>query len=1158
MTHPSPVKMKSWIIILSLGVLSGLLFLLTNQGKAYAQTTSVLNLLNPVVSEGRDFATLELGQPWDMNGDPYPDFGTIMKDIARDSFNKQGGVWEMYPTSEAPYLWLHWPGKENAQPILKLGEKYPINTQEYQLLSFRLCSTIDSDALVWWFIDPLSDSFPVDNYAIANKIPIEANCQVYALNMNEIGTYKGGAHDWEAAGYISGLRLHPITDLGKNTKLVLDWVRLTTLDTKNSVPISWSIFGAGGNSLYFYISPTSCSSDGTLIGIEPYSSTGTFYWGNQLSSSNRTYPYLVYPIPESFQPGQYYVYARINGTGNPICAAQNLTIHPAPILSFEKPSMLSGPDYAATELNNPWDMSDCADISEVSGIIGGIKNGFFQGTNTNDDPRIILNTQIKINTEEYKYLSYRIKIDDLKYEDWTSRVYWYYPAGDSRVGIPEGIDVFEGWHTYSIDLSKALLRADSKASWEDFPVKFRFDPHEISKATDFDLDYIKLTGDECVDQGTPFTIEYQVSSAANITFYYDADRNHQNGRTPMVGTTATTQPDSATNQSWTWDTSNVPIGTYYVSAEVNDGVMTTNWYSEVPVTITDAGRAINLSKTVVSEGKDYATQVLGLPWDMTETPYPGPTTIFKRDVDLNTLVFNGDTWKFTSNGPNPLVWMLWTNIEETQGILKLGDRYPIDTSKYKLISFHLCSDRDERALFYWFYNRAPHYPEDPKKTGYSSFFEINKGCHLYTMDMSKFPALQGEWKGEPIGLRFNPAKLSQGGVDLELDWFRITTIDTSNTVPINWTRMTPGNTLYFYASPTGCGTDGIPIGISSVDQRNGTFNWGASLQNNDSGLPYPIPESFEPGNYYIYALENDGGSPICAASQIEIRKAPILTFQRPSMYSGPDYATEELGDPWGFSNPGDVVRTNDLKSYEFNDGIFTAQTKSGKSWIEFNVGPAIDTSKYKYVTYRMKLEGQQEIVSGWVSRLFWWDIGPGTDPSAIEAQIVFEGWHTYSLDLSKALMLETNPRDWDGFPTGFRHDPHEIPEPRVYHLDFFMITGDEIIKAGDFFEFVYDVTPQSNLKISFYYDTDTNPDNGRKRVIHNNPTGQFRVFFPEIYTPNTPTPPPQNNEINLMTGERAVWNTCGVPPGSYYLSAEIFDGVNTTTWYSEVPVIIEN
>ena len=569
---------------------------------------------------------------------------------------------------------------------------------------------------------------------------------------------------------------------------------------------------------------------------------------------------------------------------------------------------------------------------------------------------------------------------------------------------------------------------------------------------------------------------------------------------------------------------------------------------------------LSLQNTVVSEGQDFATLELGLPWDMTDTPYPGPTTVFKRDVDLDSLVYTGDTWKFTSSGPNPLVWMLWTNIEGTQEILRLGDRYPIDTSKYKLFSFRLCSDRDDRAIFYWFYNRAPHYPKNPNKTGFTSYFKIYKGCHLYTLDMSKFPKLQGDWVGEPFGLRFNPVKLSQGGVDLELDWFRITTIDTSNTVPINWSRMTPGATLYFYASQIGCGTDGTLIGTSPLNQQNGTFNWGASLQNNDSGRPYPIPESFEPGKYYIYVLENNTGQPICAGSQLEIRKAPILTFQRPSMYSGPDYATEELGDPWGFSNPGDVVRTNDLKSYEFNDGIFTAHSKSNKSWLEFNVGPRIDTNKYKYVTYRMELEGRQLIISGWVARFFWWDIGPGTDPAGTAAQIVFEGWHTYSLDLSKALMLETNPRDWEGLPTGFRYDPHEIPEPRVYHIDFFLITGDEIIKAGDRFEMIYDVTPKpdnnpkSDLMITFYYDQDTNPDNGRSQVTHPNPTSQFSVFFPEL---STPTTAPQIKEIDLMTGQRAVWDTSGVPPGSYYISADVFDGVNTTTWYSETPVIIE-
>jgi len=89
-----------------------------------------------------------------------------------------------------------------------------------------------------------------------------------------------------------------------------------------------------------------------------------------------------------------------------------------------------------------------------------------------------------------------------------------------------------------------------------------------------------------------------------------------------------------------------------------------------------------------------------------------------------------------------------------------------------------------------------------------------------------------------------------------------------------------------------------------------------------------------------------------------------------------------------------------------------------------------------------------------------------------------------------------------------------------------------------------------------YYDTDKNPSNGRTLIpvgasLAAPPGGAFESFLPLVQK-GTEAPP----EIDPLIGVSRFWNTTGVPPGPYYISADVSDGFMTTTWYSEVPVII--
>jgi hypothetical protein len=253
-----------------------------------------------------------------------------------------------------------------------------------------------------------------------------------------------------------------------------------------------------------------------------------------------------------------------------------------------------------------------------------------------------------------------------------------------------------------------------------------------------------------------------------------------------------------------------------------------------------------------------------------------------------------------------------------QQVLKLGDRYPIDPSLYKLLSFRLCSSGSDFANVF-FYNDA--LVNGGPVSGNTNFLNLLSGCNTYTMDMNQIGYFSGSWNnGQHWGFRLDPSVNS--GRTFQLDWVRLTTEDTTNIVPINWSSVTSGTTLNFYLNTSCSTTDATKIGTQPRGgNSSGTFNWGSTIQANGSaGTPYPMPESFQPRQYTAF-MRVDSGSAICAASALTIVKAPILEFQKPSMYSGNDYATQVVGDPWGMDNSQDFNSTANISSFDFNGGI---------------------------------------------------------------------------------------------------------------------------------------------------------------------------------------------------------------------------------------------
>jgi hypothetical protein len=554
-----------------------------------------------------------------------------------------------------------------------------------------------------------------------------------------------------------------------------------------------------------------------------------------------------------------------------------------------------------------------------------------------------------------------------------------------------------------------------------------------------------------------------------------------------------------------------------------------------------AGRAsaqsLSLSTNTIREGDDFATTFLAQPWDMNAGPYPDfPTVLF--NVNRATFSAAGGVWNMSTTSGDPAIFIHAPSIQGTQQVLKLGDRFPIPAGAYRLLSFRMCSNVAGSANFIWFFDQAPHV-----NFGQSAFISVIAGCKVYVVNLTQIGVLSGPaWSGAIKGFRIDP--IAQASVNLQLDWVRLTTIDTSPSSTVTFTASGVGGSTANFFVNTSCNTTGATF-IGSRN-GNGSFVWGNAL--GPGAEPAPLPESFEPGSYNVVMRVGGPGGPV-ACQSLTIRKAPTFTFAQPSFFSGPDYAAEVRGNRWGMSEPGDIQQMFNIVSPAFLGGVFQGLNPNGNPDPAYllHVPAPINTARYKYATFKILTAGAQDIALGSVHRLVWWTQGVTIDRVVTRDMILYENFHTYSLDLTKVILQpfpSTIGPAWAGAPTAFRMDPHEFTAQRQFFVDHVLLTGDDRVNGGAMFPIRYTAVG-TGLTINFFRDPDRNPNNGNHVLLTMAGGG----------CPPDPTAP----ELNLFSGTTCqLWNTTGVPNGTYFIRADVSDGVNQlTAWYSDTPVIVE-
>ena len=140
----------------------------------------------------------------------------------------------------------------------------------------------------------------------------------------------------------------------------------------------------------------------------------------------------------------------------------------------------------------------------------------------------------------------------------------------------------------------------SQTGWlyNDVLSKLRLDPLEVNSNTKFYIHDVRLTGVPRAS-GNNFTLAFDLSDpeggSGTVSFYYDNDQNGFNG----------TQFGSANytlsgNRQYTFSTSSVPSGAYYIYAKVTDGFGNEHKvYSDVPI-LFESGDCIQQNPYIIS------------------------------------------------------------------------------------------------------------------------------------------------------------------------------------------------------------------------------------------------------------------------------------------------------------------------------------------------------------------------------------------------------------------------------------------------------------------------------------------------------------------------------------------------------------------------------
>jgi hypothetical protein len=579
------------------------------------------------VPEGDDFATVELGDPWDFN--ERRDIGWE-ENFKGSSVSVQNGIWRGENEKPGGHVFPLFPGFKNSlfseglsgdRSLPRFGINHKINSSKYYHLSYRLNVSDRSSFALYWESDesrpeywpdpnsPTGASF--DGFFHSTGAYRNTGFTHYSFNMKNMNSIFGEKKgSWSGSPYAFRIDPSAFGKVGAITEI--DWIRLVDPNSAPQHTIHWnsSSFTSAHVITVYYV-----TNQGNYNGTPMH----RFTHGNNPGSF--TFPTATLP------PGTYYFYITAQNTaggqfiGSPVLSNHSaaLVIVPKPSVFVTAPSMTSGEEYSRDVMGKPWSMTDASELPNLDASVW--PDPFRQFTaptflqtpeakeggtvfaamadpplpgNAESDVQLHLNVSNvnPIDTGKFRYLTYRINIDESQYPTihdkvelgWVMRPIWWNNSFTSVHHRAKAHVLYEGWNEYGTDLSDPSIMEYGSA-WNNSPSfnNFRLDPLETPTFTWFYLDYVRLYAENRAATGF-YDIKYSVTSpgtSVTTRLYYATSKN---GSDKMLITTLNNQTSG--NHTYRWNTSGLPTdSSYYIYVEVNNGTSINGAFSPVHVKI---------------------------------------------------------------------------------------------------------------------------------------------------------------------------------------------------------------------------------------------------------------------------------------------------------------------------------------------------------------------------------------------------------------------------------------------------------------------------------------------------------------------------------------------------------------------------------------------
>jgi len=571
---------------------------------------------NQTVEAAEDFASASFQDSMDMNQQTdlgwfiYDEVSGSKSNLSNISFSS--GIFSASAVSPGPEISILETGVTGTCFLGKIGTNYKINADKYKVFAVRLYLSTNHDGLLFW-----SKNTIYNDITRTNPFSMYSGWRTYIMKIPSLGSAKvlGTRYSW--AGNIDSFRFDPVP-VACNLKI--DWIRLVEDDASLYRNVTWT-----GNSgtVDIYLDTDKNEGNGTL-GIVAANVSGTSY---QLYVG-------------ALAPGTYYVGVK-NSSGGALAYGNGYyRVNDIPVLQFTSPSEEGGADFAATELGNAWDMNATSDLDGYANLSGtpsittisaidraGTNLGNIQvlkGTSKSGSIDPILyplwfdggrGAATKIDSNKYRILVLKIGLPG----DWdlvggsVVRILWHVQGefSGSVEKMNQSADIIVRhksgskitMDTIIADLKDLTLEnSQSTTGWNGTIDGFRVDPHEFSTAKNFYIQEIKVAAFERADESYTFSWNFtdDVYNSQTLSLYYDTNDSGYNGTLISSGI------DPASGQ-YTWNTSQMANGTYYIYATFSDGINTNRTYARWPVVIdhtASTAPTIALNKTSLTFTED--------------------------------------------------------------------------------------------------------------------------------------------------------------------------------------------------------------------------------------------------------------------------------------------------------------------------------------------------------------------------------------------------------------------------------------------------------------------------------------------------------------------------------------------------------------------------